>query len=208
MSDSEDETLNGFIVPSRKRKRENTEEEPHETESEVSAEEIPEDDNAITELLKEEASKIVKDLSTTVVNGRTLRDRTKITAPKDDYWERFGKKNLQKLAVSEHKREMLDDLKAWKKEFSATKPEFVWTSFAMKDSVESIEAFHAKVISTFELELADDDDLSSESEDEEKEAEEDDDEISDSDEDESSETEDDSSEEDSSDDETEESTEE
>lgn len=167
---------------SRKRKRDEDDEtdSKSDTESEVSAEEIPDDDNAVTELLKQEAAKIVGDsLPTTVVNGRTLRDRSKITAPTDMYWERFGKKNLQKLAVSEHKREMLDDIKAWKKEFVHEKPEFVWTSLSMKDTVETIEAFHNKVIQTFELELADDDEEESEVAEEEDDVSDDDDEEED-----------------------------
>lgn len=159
-SDSEDETLGGFIVPDRKRKREEDEqsEDAELSDLEEEAQPIPDEDGPeLTKILQEEAQRIAGgSLSTTVVNGRTLRDRTKITAPVDKYWERFGKKNLEKLAVSEHKREMLDDIKAWKKEFTGVRPDFVWPVLSMKDSVEKIEAGHQLVIDTFELELADD----------------------------------------------------
>lgn len=152
MSDDEiDETLGGFIVPD----KEDSGSESSSSESE---------DLDADELTKQEAAKLTEGLQCTNVNGRTLRDRTKIQAPKDAYWERFGKKTSEKLAATEHKREMLDDLKAWKKEFGPQDPEFVWTSFTLKNSADDIEAFHVSVIRHFpELRdnLVDDDEYES-----------------------------------------------
>jgi hypothetical protein len=165
MSDEEiDETLGGFIVPD----KEDSSSESESSESEVDLE----------ELTKQEAAKLTEGLSGTTVNGRTLRDRTKIQAPKDHYWERFGKKTSEKLAVTEHKREMLDDLKAWKKEFGPQDPDFVWKTFTLKSPTDEIESFHSSVITHFpELRdnLVDDDDYESPEEDcdEESEGEED-----------------------------------
>lgn len=157
MSEDEiDETLGGFIVPDK---------EDSSSESEI--EDLPDVD--AEEIARQEAATLTANLQTTTVNGRTLRDRTKIQAPKDAYWERFGKKTSEKLAITEHKREMLDDLKAWKKEFSAEDPDFVWKTFTLKQSVEDIEAFHKSVIDHFpELRdnLVDDDAYESPDEDE------------------------------------------
>jgi hypothetical protein len=159
MSDSEDETLGGFIVPDRKRKRE--EESDSEEETVVDeAEPLPEDENELIKVLQEEAEKIVGQIDGTNVNGRTLRNRTKIQAPVDHYMERFGKRTLAKLAVSEEKREMLDDIKAWRKEFQDATIE--WPTVNMKDSIESIRTAHTKVIADLDLDLRDDDDVSEE----------------------------------------------
>jgi hypothetical protein len=142
--DEIDETLGGFIVPD------------PDSDSDVSAEDIPDDDEQVQAILREEAEKITSNIQSTVVNGRALRDRTTLAAPKDEYWERFGKRTSEKLAVVEHKREMLDDIKAWKKEFAGTKPDFQWPNLTLRNSTEAIEQAHQLVIDTFELELADD----------------------------------------------------
>jgi hypothetical protein len=149
--DEIDETLGGFIVPD------------PDSDSDVSAEDIPDDDEEVQAILREEAAKITSNIQTTVVNGRTLRDRTTLAAPKDEYWERFGKRTSEKLAVVEHKREMLDDIKAWKKEFAGTK-EFAWPNLTLRNSTETIEEAHKLVIDTFELELADDDEITDDEE--------------------------------------------
>ena len=75
---------------------------------------------------------------------------------------------------------MLDDIKAWKKEFADTKPDFVWPTLTLRNSTESIEQAHKLVIDTFELELADDDE---EMEDEEDDDEDDDEDTAEDDED-------------------------
>ena len=162
MSDDEiDETLGGFIVPDK---------EDSSSDSEI--DELPDVDAEV--IAREEAEALTANLQTTTVNGRTLRDRTKIQAPKDAYWERFGKKTSEKLAQTEHKREMLDDLKAWKKEFGPQDPDFVWKVFTLKQSVDDIEAFHKSVIDHFEElreNLVDDEDYESPEEEEEEEGE-------------------------------------
>ena len=170
-SESEDETCGGFIVPD---KEENSEEES-----------VVEDDVDPETIARQEAETLTANLSATTVNGRTLRDRSKLQAPKDMYWERFGKKASEKLAITEHKREMLDDIKEWKKEFASQDPDFVWKSFSVKSSTEDIEAFHASVIQHFpelrdnlvdddEYESPDEEDLEDEDqEDEDEESEED-----------------------------------
>jgi len=181
--ETQDETLGGFIVK-----------DASDSDSEVSAEDVPDDDDAVQELLREEAAKVTANLQATVVNGRSLRDRSKITAPKDAYWERFGKKTSEKLAVVENKREMLDDIKAWKKEFSGVNESFVWPSVSMKSSTEAVEEAHRLVIETFELELADDDEDSEDmdcDESDEEDSDDDDDEDSDDDEDEDDDDDDD-----------------
>lgn len=183
MEVEEDETLGGFIVKDKS-----------DSDSEVSAEDIPDDDEAVQELLRQEAAKVTENLQSTLVNGRALRDRSKIAAPKDAYWERFGKKTSEKLAVVEHKREMLDDIKAWKKEFAGVNPSFVWPSVSMKSSTEAVEAAHQLVIDTFELDLADDDEDDEEDDvdmDEDSETMEDDEESGDSEEDSEEDSEDD-----------------
>ena len=144
----------------------------------------------LDELTKQEAAKLTEGLSATTVNGRTLRDRTKIQAPKDAYWERFGKKTSEKLAATEHKREMLDDLKAWKKEFGPQDPNFVWKTFTLKSATADIEAFHDSVIQNFpELRdnLVDDDEYESPEEDEDSDSEMEEEEESESEEEESEE---------------------
>jgi hypothetical protein len=175
MSSSE-EDLDGFIVPDRKRKREDdSESESEESTEEETAPELPEDGPELAKVLQEEVQAITGgQLNTTVVNGRTLRDRTKITSPKDQYWERFGTKTMAKLSVVEEKREMLDDIKAWKKEFQNEPdcPEITWPTLTLKDSLEKIKEAHQYVIDTLELELRDDDDLSEDSDDEDTDTEE------------------------------------
>lgn len=180
--EDEDTTLGGFIVQDKS-----------DSESEVSAEDIPDDDDAVQELLREEAERLTQNLQQSVVNGRSLRDRTKLAPPKDAYWERFGKKTSEKLAVVEHKREMLDDLKAWKKEFMGVNETFVWPTVSMKSSTATIEEAHQLVIATFELDLADDDDMDLDDEEDTDDGEDDD--------NENDESEDDESEDDESDDE-------
>jgi hypothetical protein len=159
MSDDEiDETLGGFIVPDK---------EDSSSESEI--DDLPDVDAEV--IARQEAEALTANLQTTTVNGRTLRDRTKIQAPKDAYWERFGKKTSEKLAQTEHKREMLDDLKAWKKEFSSQDPDFVWKVLTLKQSVDDIEAFHKSVIDHFEElrdNLVDDEDYESPEEEEDE----------------------------------------
>jgi hypothetical protein len=201
MSSSE-EDLEGFIVPDRKRKREDdSESESEESLEEENVPELPEDGPELAKVLEEEAKAITGGtLSTTVVNGRTLRDRTKITSPKDQYWERFGTKTMAKLSIVEEKREMLDDIKAWKKEFQNDPecPEIVWPTLTIKDSLEKIKEAHQYVIDTLDLDLRDDDDMTDEIDDEdiedseeELDDEDDDDEEEDDDEDDDEEDDDD-----------------
>lgn len=160
MSDTEDETLDGFIIPDRKRKRDESEEESEATTIEDEAEPLPDDENELVKILQKEAEEIVGQIDATNVNGRTLRNRNKIQAPVDHYMERFGKRTLAKLAVSEEKREMLDDIKAWRKEFADATIE--WPAIGMKDTIETIKAAHAKVIQDLDLDLRDDDDMTDE----------------------------------------------
>lgn len=166
MSSSE-EDLAGFIVPDRKRKRKDDSESESEESLEEEVPELPEDGPELAKVLEEEAKAITGNINATVVNGRTLRDRTKITSPKDQYWERFGTKTMAKLSVVEEKREMLDDIKAWKKEFNNDPgcPPITWPNLTLKDSIDKIKEAHQYVIDTLELELRDDDDLSDEEED-------------------------------------------
>jgi hypothetical protein len=180
----DDETLGGFIVP----------DPPSDEEDSIMGEPVPEDGPELEQLVISEASAIAKNMNSTTVNGRTLRDRKTIAAPKDAYWERFGKRASEKLAVTEHKREMLDDIKAWRKEFSST-PEgkgYAWPTLHLKSSTDDIEKAHAAVIEHFELDLADDD--------EDSEDEEDDDDMSDDDTSDNSEESDDDEEDDEDDD--------
>lgn len=127
---------------------------------------VPEDGPELEQLVISEANAIAKNMNSVTVNGRTLRDRKTIAPPKDAYWERFGKRASEKLAITEHKREMLDDIKAWRKEFAST-PEgkaYAWPSLTLKSSTDDIEKAHAAIIEAFELELADDDEDSDDDE--------------------------------------------
>ena len=98
-SDESDEDLADFIVKDKMyksltKKTKKTDdsqpddadvpEEESETEVEsVQGEPLPEDGPELEKITIEEAAKIAANLQTTVVNGRTLRDRSKIAAPKD-----------------------------------------------------------------------------------------------------------------------------
>jgi hypothetical protein len=50
------------------------------------------------------------------IGGRTLRARTTIKPAKDEYWERFGRKEQQRLLEIEEKKEKLAEIKAWIKD--------------------------------------------------------------------------------------------
>ena len=62
-------------------------------------------------LMAEEAAKLTGDLSGTTVGGRTLRDRSKVKPPVDDYYERFGRKAEQELQAKMDKKDIIEFVK-------------------------------------------------------------------------------------------------
>lgn len=62
-------------------------------------------------LMAEEAAKITGDLSATTVGGRTLRDRSKVKPPVDDYYERFGRKAEMELQEKMDKKDIIEFVK-------------------------------------------------------------------------------------------------
>jgi pyruvate/2-oxoglutarate dehydrogenase complex dihydrolipoamide acyltransferase (E2) component len=100
--------------------------EPAEPEQKDKAEEKPvskkrkyEDPETI-ELLKQEAAEFAAGVTGTVVNGRTLRSRDPSSLekrkPKDEYYERFGRADEEKLMEKFTKKDMIDFLKALEKD--------------------------------------------------------------------------------------------
>lgn len=99
IEDSEDEDLEGFIVKDdlykdltrKKSKKENpddtvegAEDEPEEeSEAETVEEQLPEDGPELAKVLQAEAEKLTAGIQSTEVNGRSLRDRSKLEKPKD-----------------------------------------------------------------------------------------------------------------------------
>lgn len=62
-------------------------------------------------LMAEEAAKLTSNLATTTVGGRTLRDRSKVKPPVDDYYERFGRKAEMELQAKMDKKDIIDFVK-------------------------------------------------------------------------------------------------
>jgi hypothetical protein len=99
IEDSDDEDLEGFIVKDDlykdlTRKKKKTDEQPEGAEGEVESESeaetveeeveaLPEDGPELAKVLQEEAEKLTANLKSTEVNGRSLRDRSKLEKPKD-----------------------------------------------------------------------------------------------------------------------------
>lgn len=138
--------------------------------SELEAEPVPDADGPeLTEVLKAEASKITEGMKTTTVGGRTLRDRSAIQKPKDPYWEKYGSKDYEKLMELDEKKELLDEIRKWKRDIDSKKIEislpddFKWPVLTVKDSLEAVKAGHHYVMNAMGLEESDD-----ENEDEEK----------------------------------------
>lgn len=202
LNDSDDEDLEGFIVKDaeyRKRQKkdgEDTSDNDEAEEEEEAPDDLPEDGPELAKVLVEEASKITSNLTSTVVGGRSLRDRSKIEKPKDSYWEKFGKKDYEKLMIKDQKKDFLDEIRAIKKDYEKnptdypTPPDdFRWPSVSMKDTIEAIEAALNYVSEALQIEYedaddeddAEDEDIDDDDEDEESDDEEDDDEEDDDD---------------------------
>jgi len=177
---------------------------------------IPVADEDIVEILKQEAEQFTKNITATIVNGRTLRSRDpkdlEKRKPRDLYYERFGKAEEERLMEKFTKKDIIEFLKKLEPEHKVAYESCngnVWPSLNTKLSLEKITSEYKKV-KVF-LELPDSDDESETEDDDEEEFEEstvEEIEASDEESEDSPESEDASDEEEDSDDETMESTEE
>jgi hypothetical protein len=130
-------------------------------------------------LLANEASQFVGSLDATCVNGRTLRSRDKLTKPKDDYYERFGKKAEAELLEKFTKKDIIEFVKDLEKEHKASYEASgkEWPKLTTKMSLDSIRESYDDIKAFAGLpdsDAEDDSEAEDESEDESVEPEEDD----------------------------------
>ena len=86
------------------------------------------------------------------IGGRTLRARTTIKPARDEYWERFGRREQQRLLEIEEKKEKLAEIKAWIKDG-------LWTakkSLSMRSSAADINEEHEQARAAMGLDSRDD----------------------------------------------------
>jgi len=173
-----------------------TEDESEESDEEEEEEDLPSDteENAkhLVEIIRKEAEPLISSLNTTVIGGRTLRNREAIKPAKDVYWETYGKKEFETLLAKEDKKERIATIKQWKKEFAESHPEVEYKQFTKQSTHEEVIEEYKRLAHLFDIPSSDDEDSSeasvdsddSEGEDEsEEEEDEDDDEEDESEED-------------------------
>ena len=122
--DEEDEDDNEDQSPTRRRRTTKPAQNPNEVE-------INEDDDAEPDETTEEGAKKLVQLlvheaeelfqkepikGSETIGGRTLRARHTIRQTKDEYWERFGREEMERLMLVERKKERLQELRAWVKQ--------------------------------------------------------------------------------------------
>ena len=92
------------------------------------------------------------------IGGRTLRARTTIKPAKDEYWERFGRKEQQRLLEIEEKKEKLAEIKAWIKDG-------LWTakkSLSMRSSAADVNEEYEQARAAMGLDTGEDGESDSE----------------------------------------------
>jgi hypothetical protein len=137
-------------------------------------------------LAKLEADRILASIKgTSCVNGRVLRDRTKIVNPTVD---RYGDKERELLFIKDEKKELIREIKIWREtpDLLNKVVSFAWPVLNVRMSLESIRLEHERVRIALGLESTDEESEScNEDEDEDEDEEvEDDEEEEDEDEDE------------------------
>lgn len=174
-----DEDLEGFIVKddlqkdlTRKKKKDEVIEESEDKASEATEEETPEEEASepipeegpeLAKYLAKEAEKLTSNLKSTEVGGRALRDRSKIEKPKDTQWEKYGQHDFQKLLAKDQKKDILDEIKAIKKDqekhpenYEALPDDFKWPTVSARDSLQNVEAALRYVSDALHIEQVDD----------------------------------------------------
>ena len=141
--------------------------------------------------LQQEAQALLnrQPLQCEVIGGRTLRPRATLKPAVDSYWERFGKKEAERLEALERKNEKLVELRMWIKDGLWT----FTTPLSKRSTKEEVDAEHARACAALEISSSDEDedesseqesdDGSEESEENDEESDEESDEENDSDED-------------------------
>ena len=92
------------------------------------------------------------------IGGRTLRARTTIKPARDEYWERFGRKEQQRLLEIEDKKEKLAEIKAWIKDG-------LWTakkSLSMRSSAADVNEEYEQARAAMGLDTGEDGESDSE----------------------------------------------
>ena len=150
-------------------------------------------------LAKLEADRILASIKgTSCVNGRVLRDRSKIVNPTVD---RYGDKERELLFIKDEKKELIREIKIWREtpDLVNKVASLAWPVLNVRMSLESIRLEHDRVRISLGLESTDeesescdedeDEDEEGEDEDDEEEEDEDDEEEDDDEEEEEEETE-------------------
>ena len=92
------------------------------------------------------------------IGGRTLRARTTIKPARDEYWERFGRREQQRLLEIEEKKEKLAEIKAWIKDG-------LWTakkSLSMRSSAADVNEEYEQARAAMGLDTGEDGESDSE----------------------------------------------
>jgi len=145
---------------------------------------IPVAEEDIVEVLKQEAEEFTKNLTATIVNGRTLRSRDpkdlEKRKPRDMYYERFGKAEEERLMEKFTKKDIIEFLKKLESENRKSYEDSgnTWPVLNTKMSLDKITGEYKKV--KLFLDLPDSDDESEDEQDlgEDDEFEDSDDELS------------------------------
>jgi E3 ubiquitin-protein ligase HUWE1 len=144
------------------------------------------------QIAKAEADRIASSIKgSTLVGGRTLRDRSKIANPTLD---RYGDKERELLFIKDEKKELIREVKIWRTtpELVNKRADLAWPVLNLKMSLDDIRTEHEKVRVALGLDSTDEeseDDVEDEVEDEEVEEEEEEEEEEESDNSECSESE-------------------
>lgn len=140
--------------------------EEEDSEEEDAVEALPNDGPELAKILNAEAAIFINGtLKTTEKAGYSLRAREGLKKPEDLYWERFGKREAERLDLKEAKKAIVDDLKDLKKEYP-DRIDIEWPKVTTKTSLETLEREHARIMELLGIEY---DDGSEEEEDEEDE---------------------------------------
>jgi hypothetical protein len=116
------------------------------------------------DLIINESKKIVEDLKTTVVNGRSLRNRDTLKKP-EPY---FDHENYKILMIQETKKEQLVLLKEWAKEGYVCP---ILSTLTKKSDADLVEAEYRKAKKALEIPDTDDEEEEEEEEEDDEDAE-------------------------------------
>lgn len=118
----------------------------------------------IGELQQEAQALLSKPLQCEVIGGRTLRPRATLKPVVDSYWERFGKKEAERLEALERKNEKLVELRMWVKDGLWT----LTTALTKRSTQEEVDAEHKRACAALEISSSNDEDEEEDCEDDDE----------------------------------------